>query len=80
MPQVLVRNIDEAVLERLKARAASHGRSLQAELKMILEESARARPQISFQEFLDRTQHLREKTAELTQTDSAELLREGRER
>lgn len=38
MPDVLIRNIDEKTLENLKKRAAENKRSLQAELKMILEE------------------------------------------
>lgn len=37
MPDVLIRNIDEKTLESLKKRAAENKRSLQAELKMILE-------------------------------------------
>lgn len=37
MPDVLVRNIDEETLDKLKARAAAHNRSLQAELKSLLE-------------------------------------------
>ena len=41
MAQVLVRDLDPAVVETLKARAADHGRSLQAELKSILETQAR---------------------------------------
>lgn len=41
MAQVLVRNLDEAVVERLKARAAAKQRSLEAELREILEEAAR---------------------------------------
>jgi plasmid stability protein len=41
MAQVLVRDLDRAVVEKLKARAADHGRSLQAELKAILEAQAR---------------------------------------
>lgn len=40
MPDVLIRNIDEKTLESLKKRAAENKRSLQAELKMILEEFA----------------------------------------
>ena len=40
MAQVLVRDLDKAVIERLKARAEQHGRSLQAELKTILEQAA----------------------------------------
>ncbi|MBL9086998.1 MAG: plasmid stabilization protein [Planctomycetia bacterium] len=40
MPQVLVRGLSAAVLARLKARARRHGRSLQAELKTILDLAA----------------------------------------
>src|ERR671922_82352 len=40
MAQVLVRDLDPAIVEKLKARAADHGRSLQAELKAILEAQA----------------------------------------
>lgn len=40
MAQVLVRNLDDAVVERLKARAAKAGRSLEAELRGILEAAA----------------------------------------
>ena len=42
MSQVLVRSLDPPVLERLKARARRHGRSLQAELKAILEVASQA--------------------------------------
>ena len=42
MSEVLVRNLDEAVVEQLKARARSSGRSLQAELKLILEQAAQS--------------------------------------
>lgn len=42
MPQVLVRSLDLPILERLKARARRHGRSLQAELKAILEAASEA--------------------------------------
>jgi plasmid stability protein len=42
MPNVLVRDIDDNDLELLKRRAAASGRSLQGELKRILELAARA--------------------------------------
>ena len=42
MANVLVREIDERDLELLKRRAQASGRSLQAELKRILELAARA--------------------------------------
>ena len=41
MAQVLVRNLKEKVVARLKKRAANRGRSLQAEVKIILEEAAK---------------------------------------
>ena len=41
MAQVLVCDLDTSVVEKLKVRAADHGRSLQAELKAILEAQAR---------------------------------------
>ena len=40
MTQLLVRDMDEKTVKKLKARARRHKRSLQAELKMILEEAA----------------------------------------
>jgi plasmid stability protein len=36
MAQLIVRNLDEAVVEALKARAAAHGRSAEAEHRAIL--------------------------------------------
>jgi plasmid stability protein len=45
MTQVLVRNLDRDTLESLKRRARRHGRSLQQELKTILEDASR--PEIS---------------------------------
>ena len=40
MAQILVRNLDDDVVDRLKARAVQHSRSLQAEVKTILEQAA----------------------------------------
>ena len=37
MGQVLIRQIPEETVARLKAKAARHGRSLEAELRSILE-------------------------------------------
>ena len=41
MAQVLVRDLNADVVARLKARAKRHGRSLQTELKEILERASR---------------------------------------
>ncbi|MEA5564158.1 FitA-like ribbon-helix-helix domain-containing protein [Anabaena sp. UHCC 0399] len=40
MAQILVENIDPVILEKLATLAKQHGRSLQEELKHILEQAA----------------------------------------
>ena len=40
MPQLLVRDLDNGTVERLKQRAQRHGRSSQAEVKAILQAAA----------------------------------------
>lgn len=40
MPDILVRGLDAATVNRLKARADQHGRSLQSEVKMVVERAA----------------------------------------
>jgi plasmid stability protein len=40
MPQILVRGLDEKTVRRLKERARTSGRSLQQEVKEILEHAA----------------------------------------
>ena len=47
MPNVLVRDLSPKALARLKARASRRGRPLQAELKGILEQAAKAGPDIA---------------------------------
>ena len=42
MAQVLVRNVDDATLRALKRRSRRRGKSLQQELKSILEEASRS--------------------------------------
>ena len=37
MPDILVRGLDTETVKRLKARAEQHGRSLQSEVKMLVE-------------------------------------------
>jgi antitoxin FitA len=76
MAQVLVRELRPEVVTRLKARARSRGRSLQSELKEILEQASR-------QGTLDaRTVALRirRRLAGRGHSDSARLLAEDRAR
>ena len=76
MTQVLVRDLSAEVVKALKRRAQQHGRSLQGELKMILEKAAE-------QELLDplaEVRRVRAMFADRTFSDSAELIREDRNR
>ncbi len=41
MAAISVRNLDDAVKERLRLRAARHGRSMESEIRVILEEAVR---------------------------------------
>jgi plasmid stability protein len=39
MSQILVRGLDSRIVERLKSRADNHGRSLESEVRLILEQA-----------------------------------------
>jgi len=74
MTDVLVRDLDSEVLERLKARAKQHGRSLQGEVKAILEAAA----PLSMSEARRLAEQWQQRLAGQIQGDSSELLREDR--
>ena len=76
MAEILVRNLDPEVVTRLKARARFHGRSLQKEIKLILEESA----PISIQQAAKLSEVWQSKLAGRSFTDSAQQLRQDRDR
>lgn len=76
MAQVIVRNLPDEVVARLKARAAAHRRSLEQELRQILSEAARP----SRAEILADLDRIRAMTPKVPQTDSTELIREERDR
>ena len=77
MAQVLVRDLDAKVVARLKERARQHGRSLQKETKAILEDAAR---QGSMAEARAAAARVRRRLAGRTFSESAERVREDRER
>jgi antitoxin FitA len=77
MAEVLVRDLDALVVEKLKARAAANGRSLQAELKAILDEQAR---QVTKAEARSLAARIRQHIGARPQTDSGMLQAEDRER
>lgn len=76
MPQVLIREIEPAVFERLKERARKNGRSFEAELRLILKDAAEERAATVTPEL----ERVREMFKGRTFSDSAELLREDRNR
>ncbi len=77
MAQVLVRQLDEKVVDRLKKRAREHGRSLQSEVKTILEEAVP-----DYESAWKRIELLRMKLKRSGRTfsDSADLIRADRDR
>jgi plasmid stability protein len=77
MAQVLIRDLDDSVVEKLKRQAADHGRSLQAELKAILEEQAQQAGKAEARALAARIRH---RIASRPQTDSGILQAEDRQR
>lgn len=77
MAQVLVRDLDNAIVDALKQKAAANGRSLQAELKAILEAQARMAHKDEARTLAAR---IRQRIASRSQTDSGELQAEDRQR
>ena len=75
MPDVLVRDVDETALARLKERARGNGRSLGAELKIIIEQFAR---QVDMTTARALAEQMTRRLAGRPHTDSNELLREDR--
>ncbi len=76
MPNVLVRDVDEKVLEKLKTKAARNGRSLQREVQIILNEAITFEPLSD----LEVAKKIKDSLRGRQHSDSAELLREDRNR
>jgi antitoxin FitA len=77
VPDVLIRDVDETTLNRLKERARSHGRSLGVELRLILEQVAK---QVDMATARALAEQMTCSLQGRPHTDSAELLREDRSR
>ncbi len=73
--QILVRNLDKALVDRLKKRAQSDGRSLQMEVKAILERSAQV---ASMKEFRKSVDEFRNGLKGRKFPDSAKIIRKSR--
>jgi plasmid stability protein len=78
MANVLIRDVPEEVLNRLRIVAKSHKRSLQQELRVFLENTATQSPPEIFQRMAEIRRKLRKKPIRFT--DSTKLLREDRAR
>ena len=76
MPTLTVRNVDEIVIRQLKSRAKNAGRSLEAEVRLILEETSRRPSTDQLTAMADRIAAM---TPTTPQTDSATILREIRD-
>ena len=76
MAQILVRDLDDETVERLKARARRQGRSLQGEAKLILTQAAG----LGFREARKLARQWHEKLGGRQLPDSTTLVREDRQR
>ncbi len=78
MAQILVRGLDDALVARLKERARENHRSLQGEVKAILEEAAAQATSSEIVAIVDRWQRYWQKKGKIF-SDSAEMIREDRD-
>lgn len=76
MATITIRNLNDQTVLTLKQRAAGNNRSLEAEVRHLLDEAARSnRATIS-----DLARRIRMMTPDVPQTDSTDLIREDRDR
>ena len=73
-----IRNLDDQVIDQLKAQAKDNQRSLEGEIRHMLTERVDRRYRLA--EFRERTRQLASLTANTPQTDSVTLLRDDRDR
>jgi plasmid stability protein len=76
MARILIRDLDDKTVNRLKDRARRHGRSLEGEARQILTHAAG----ISFDDAQKLARQWHKKLAGRDLPDSAELVREDRRR
>jgi plasmid stability protein len=76
MAQIIVRNLDDDVVTRLKTRARDNDRSLEAEVRHILEQSAKVDMAQARLIVMERRKKLQGRKF----ADSVELIREDRDR
>jgi len=79
MAQILVRNLSKDVVERLKKRAMEDGRSLQSEVKLILEQAA-LEPKVDMETARKISEEFRRRFKGRRFPDTVELIHEDRAR
>ncbi len=72
MATLTIRNLEDKVVDALKARARRNSRSLEAEVRALLRDVATGDSPESLRDLADRIAAL---TPDVPQTDSAELVR-----
>jgi antitoxin FitA len=77
MATLTIRNLEDEVVEALKARARRHHRSLESEIRELLRDAAVGASRESLRDLADRIAAL---TPDVPQTDSTELVRADRDR
>jgi antitoxin FitA len=80
MSQLILNNIDPPLLEKLKIRAVNHHRTLEEELKAILEEAIETEQAAKMKAFSEQAAQMRQALSGRVHTDSTDLVREDRER
>ena len=78
MGNLTIRNLDDRVIDALKAQARTNQRSLEAEVRYLLTQRIDRRARMA--DFRERSAQIARMSAGTPQTDSVELLREDRER
>ena len=72
-----IRNLDDRVINTLKAQARANQRSLEAEVRHLLTRQVDSRVHVA--KFRERSADIARMSAGTSQTDSVELLREDRQ-
>ena len=80
MATINVRQLDDGVVERLKRRAARNSRSLEGEVRHILQSAAADDMAVKRAAFLATADRLRRKTEGRRHTPAETLVREDRDR
>jgi len=75
MGVLTVRNVDDALIRELKIRAAQHGRSAEAEHRLILEQALRT----SREEFIKLARESREQLKGQDFSDMTDLIHRSRD-